>query len=311
MQAEFEGLLDELDAIPASVDFDGTNLLTAASDVVIALAEATVDPSTEIRIQTGDLSVQGLGLTGAGSDPTYAALTASSAFGVDGPSNEYMKGPKRDPPAELTFTFHGSEGDKVVTIYIQNKKSLTEIVDLINTEMDAQVPGWAGAEAVQVDGVWVLKVSTYEPGEADAPTVAVSGDLKWKSKDPVLASHFIGRTGSAGSSGPLLTAPETLEKIEDAIENVAGLRSDFAASIRRLGFANSALEYATGSSLAAESRINDPDKAIETAASIRREVLSQGTMALLLQGNVTARATLQLLGLPAVDESDASFSVWA
>ena len=314
MQADFEGLLDELDAIPASVDFDGTNLLTATGDVEISLAERSGDPSPEIRIRTQDLSAQALGLTGSGADPTYATLTASSDQGVGITESPYMKGPSSGPPAELAFTFHGSEGDKVVTIYINKNKSLTDIVDMINSETDALVPGWVGAEAIQVAGLWVLKVTTYEPGEADAPDVAVNGNLKWKSNDPVQPSDFAGQDGSAGSGsgGPLdLTASDTIQKIEDAIENVADLRTDFAALMLRLAVANSALESAAGYSVAAESRINDPDTAREAAASTKRELLGQAGIALLLQGNVTTHVTLQLLGLPSVDEQGTSFALWA
>ena len=312
MQAEFEDLLDGLDAIPASVDFDGINLLTAASDVVISLAERNGDPSTKIPIQTEDVSTQALGLAGSSSEPTYATLTASSVHGVGAPGNPYMKGPNSAPAGELAFTFHGSQGDKVATIYILKNKSITDIVDMINSEMDALVPGWAGAEAVQVDATWVLKVTSYEPGEADAPSVAVSGDLQWKDNSPVQASDFTGQDGSAGGSGPLtVTESDAIEKIEAAIESVAALRSEFKASILRLAVANSALQSAAGYSLAAESRINDPDTARQTAAWLGRELLGQADMALVLQGNVTPQATLQLLGLPPVNEQEqgASFTL--
>lgn len=178
---------------------------------------------------------------------------------------------------------------------------------MINSEMNAQVPGWSGAEAAQVDGKWVLKVSTYEAGETDAPTAAVSGSLTWYGADSVLPSHFIGGGGGAGTEGMVLTASDTVGKLEDAIDEVAALRSDFAVAIRRLWFAGSAFESGTDSSLAAESRINGADIAEATAAATSREMLSRGTTALLLQGNVTARAALQLLGLPAVDEPESVF----
>ena len=307
MQTEFGSLLDGLDAIAASVDFDGTNLLTATSEVVLSLARPSVDPSTEIRVRTQALSVEALGLTGAGSDPTYATLRASSGFGVDSVDDDYLRGPAAGDPGELTFTFGGSQGDKAVTIYILKKKSLTETVDMINSEMGVQVPGWSGAEAVQVDGKWVLKVSTYEAGESDAPTAAVSGSLDWYGADPVLPSHFIGQGGSAGSEGVVLTASDTVGKLEDAIDEVAALRSDFAVAIQRLWFAGSAFESGTGSSLAAESRINGADITEATATATSRVMLSRGSTALLLQGNVTARAALQLLGLPAVDEPESVF----
>lgn len=93
MQTEFGDLLDGLEAIPASVDFDGTNLLTAPSEVVLSLARPSVDPSTEIRVRTQALSVEALGLSGTGSDPTHATLTASSGFGINSVDDEYLRGP--------------------------------------------------------------------------------------------------------------------------------------------------------------------------------------------------------------------------
>lgn len=175
MQAEFDSLVEGLDAIIASVDFDGTALLTATSEVVLSLARASVDSSTEIRVRTQDMSAEALGLNGVGGE------------------------------------------------------------------------------------------------------------------------------------GLALTDSDTVGKLEDAIDEVAALRSDFAVAIRRLWFAGSALESGTDSSLAAESRINGVDITEATAAATSRVILSRGSTALLLQGNVTARAALQLLGLPAVDEPESAF----
>ena len=307
MQAEFSNLLDGLDAIGASVDFDGINLLTAPSDVVLSLARSTVDQSTEIRVRTQDLSAEALGLSGVASDPTYATLTASSGFGVDSVDSDYMRGPSAGDPAELTFTFGGSQGEKIVTIQILKKKLLSEIVDMVNSEMDAQVSGWSGAEAVQVDGKWVLKVSNYEAGESDAPTAAVSGSLEWYGAGSVLPSHFIGQGGNAGTEGMSLTASDTVGKVEDAIDEVEALRSDFAVAIRRLGFAGSALESGADSALAGEARVNGVSITEATVEATSRQMLSQGPAALLLQGNVTARAALELLGLPGVDEPESVF----
>lgn len=57
-----------------------------------SLAERSGDPSPEIRIRTQDLSTQPLGLTGGGSDPTYATLTANSDQGIGSAGSPYMKG---------------------------------------------------------------------------------------------------------------------------------------------------------------------------------------------------------------------------
>ncbi len=310
MQVDFEGLLDKVDAIPASVGFAGTSLLTAASDVLISLADGYGE---KISIQTNDVSTQALGLTQAGSDPTYATLTAPISQGIGAIGSPYVKGPNNAPLAELTFTFHGSAGDKVATIYIQKNKSLTDIVDMINSETETLVPGWSAAEAVQVSDNWSLKVTTYEAGETEAPSVAVVDNLTWKSNDPVQPSDFTGQAGSAGGSeGLVLTASDTIEKIQNAIDDIADIRHDFAASTARLEAASSALESATGYSLAAELRISDTVYARETATVTKDEILGQAGMALLLQGNVTAGSTLQLLGLPALDEEGSFFSrLWA
>ena len=311
MQAEFEDLLDKLNAVPASMAFNGSNLLTAGNPVVISLAERTGDPSPEISFQAQDMSTEALGLVGGVSNPTYATLTGNSDYGNAAPSNPYLKGPIAAPLAELTFTFHGSQGDKVATIYIESNNTVGDIVALMNSETNALVPGWSAAEAVQVAGNWVLKVTSYEAGEANAPDVAVTGDLVWKNNDPVLPSHFTGQGGTAGSVQEfLLTASDTVEKIEDAIETVAGFQSNLADSIFRLGVASSALQSATGYSLAAESRINDADTATAAAVSTMRQILGRVGMSQVFRMDALSQTALDLLGVPAATPRSETVLPW-
>ena len=95
MQAEFEDLFDKLNAVPASIAFDGPNLLMAGSPVVISLAEGTGIPSPGISFQAQDVSSAALNLLGLMSDPTYATLTASSDYGADAPDDHYLRGSDR------------------------------------------------------------------------------------------------------------------------------------------------------------------------------------------------------------------------
>ena len=308
MQADLEGLLDELDAMPASAEFDGTNLLTSSRPGVVG----DTGPFGMIRTPAADVSVDGLGLTGEIIDPTSATLTGSLDHTIDDPGDRYMKGPNKTA-AELTITFDGPEGDKAVTIDIKKGKSLNQIVDLINTETQALVPGWAAAEAVQVGGGWGLQVSTYAPGEASAPSVAIAGTLKWDDDELVQPSDFTGQDGIAGNpTGALLVSDtDTVDKIRSAIETVQSLQDQYAADIDRLTLAYPTAEPATGYSLVMASGIDDPDTATEVASSTRQALLNEAATAIanLFQWSITPSSALQLLGLPSVGDPAPSLSI--
>lgn len=303
MQTTFGERVADIDTIATSTEHNGTNLLTAATgSVTIALGEGLADPGGTVRIRTEDMTAAGLGLGGEPVvvDPTTATLTAWSAYGVDAPDDHYLKGNSQNP-GELTLTFHGSQGDKAVAISLTNKKSLDQVVTMINDEAGALVPGWTAAEAVQAGGKWVLKVSTYEAGESAAPTVGVAGDLKWKEGDvAVQPSDFTGEAGTAGGvTGPLeVTDEDALDKIDAAIAAVEKLRASHSSSLNRLELAGSAIGSSLENLLVVESRLDDVAAARETAVSTRQEVLGRAGLALMLQGDISGQAALNLLGIP-------------
>jgi len=312
MQAELDELVDRIDGVAGSVRFGGRNLLDGdGGTVMAALGEADRDPAVAISVRTADMTAEGLGLTGDGVEATAATLTADSAYNVASPSDTYLRGPKQGPPAELTITFHGSEGDKAVTLEIKKNKSLTDIVEMVNTDSQALVAGWDAAEAVEVGGQWGLKLTSYEAGQADAPTVAVAGDLNWQTKDPVQPSHFAGVAGTDEvGSGPLaVAAATTAQRLADAIAAVDGYRAELSATLRRLASAGSALELAEGVHRVHISSIADPEAAMELSQATASRIVSDANLALLLQADLSSRTALYLLGFPERQEQSGTFSM--
>ena len=301
MQAEFEGMIDEVSDVANSVEVGGVKpLASAGGGIVVSLGHGSSNPAKTIQLGVVDVTGEELGLTGELFEPTIGTLTADASEGIDDPSGVYMRGPTKSF-AELTFTFHGSQGDKAIALQISGNESLNDIVASINSESAALVEGWTAAEASQVSETWVLKVSTYEAGEYAAPTVEVDGELTWKEKSPVGPSDFTGESGLAGSAGPLqLTAADAVTEIDDAIATVEELQGNLDSTMKRLASAISSNESAAKHLSATESRIIAAGEAPEEARSTKLQVLGEGGLALLLQANVETQAVLNLLDIPSL-----------
>ena len=316
MGVEFQAMVGQVSKVVDSAGFNGVNLLNSGADsVVVSLGEGIAQSIDTIRIRTDDMTVEGLGLTGDGEgiDPTVGTLTATSDHGVDNPANGYLTA-SDSSAADLRLTFHGSEGDKVVTVTVAAKKKvkLSEAISQINAQSQALVPGWDAAEAVEVGGQWVLKVSSYEAGPYAAPTVSADAGLEWE-RNPaqVQPSDFVGQAGTAGVPPNQfeLTAPDAGAKIDAALEAVAAARVRFGSSMARLGAAHTEIASAIEQRSLAGSRIADLDAARGVGGAMTRQLFGRGGMISLLRGDVMSRAAMHLLGIPSAGDPGSTFSM--
>ena len=91
-------------------------------------------------------------------------------------------------------------------------------------------------------------------------------------------------------------ARSSLERLDDALVNVNGMRATLGAMQNRLTSTINNLEIGTESLAAANSRIRDVDVASETADLAKNNILVQAGTAVLSQANQYAQYALKLLG---------------
>jgi len=108
--------------------------------------------------------------------------------------------------------------------------------------------------------------------------------------DPDFKEH------TATSSGYLkIDSDDALQKITDAINEVAGYKAKWGAGQNRLEYTISNLMNVVEFTTAARSRIQDADFAMEAARLAKAQVLQQTGTAMLAQANAAPQLALQLL----------------
>ena len=90
-------------------------------------------------------------------------------------------------------------------------------------------------------------------------------------------------------------AMDSIAKINDAIDNISSMRSDFGALQNRLDHTINNLGVQNENITAAESRIRDVDMAKEMMAYTKNNILVQASQAMLAQANQVPQGVLQLL----------------
>jgi flagellin len=86
-----------------------------------------------------------------------------------------------------------------------------------------------------------------------------------------------------------------LTSVDTALEAVSGARAKLGATMNRFEQTISNLRVTVENQMAARSRIQDADFALETAALTRAQILQQSGMAILGQANALPQNVLSLL----------------
>ena len=98
------------------------------------------------------------------------------------------------------------------------------------------------------------------------------------------------------SVGSKKDAQSSLNKIDDAINNISGQRAELGALQNRLSSTINNLQISSENLSTANSRIRDTDFAAETAKSTRMNILTQAGSSVLAQANAQGQAALKLIG---------------
>lgn len=98
------------------------------------------------------------------------------------------------------------------------------------------------------------------------------------------------------SVGTKAASQTSLERIDQAINNISGQRAELGALQNRLTSTINNLQISSENLSTANSRIRDTDFASETAKSTRMNILTQAGSSVLAQANAQGQAALKLIG---------------
>ncbi len=136
-----------------------------------------------------------------------------------------------------------------------------------------------------------------ETGTLDFQVGAFAGEqnvIKFDANETNITSDSIGIAGS-GVSGKE-TAKDSIEMIDNAINQVSGQRANLGAIQSRLQSTVSNLEIQTINQDAARSTIEDADVAAETAKMASNNVIKSAGISTLAQANAIPNSALRLIG---------------
>jgi flagellin len=134
----------------------------------------------------------------------------------------------------------------------------------------------------------------FQTGVAETDTqnidfVDILTDAGFSNFRTLLESSAIGAYEAASEFANLT------EAIEDAINEIAGLRAEFGAKVNRINSNLNNLDALSENLSAARSRVLDTDYAAETALLTRTQILQQAATAMLSQANAQPNVILALL----------------
>lgn len=282
MDNEFQELVEEIDRIADSAEFNGIFLLNDSTgtnyDVHVG------DNTNVIQVTAKDTTAAGLGVGGT---KAYGAIMsavedASAAGWIDATG-----------AGDLNFNFT-NQGTLTVALTTQTY-SMSDLVDAINSA-SRTADDYNAAEIVTNDatGLSTIKVSA-EYGGTETLTVSHSATL---ATDLLAAAEWSTEagTGTAISIDSAANAETALGALDTAIDAKDAIRAEFGYLMNRMEQAGRVLNIQAENMLAAESRISDVDVATEMASMTRNQVLAQAGVSMLAQANAMPQMALQLLG---------------
>jgi flagellin len=109
-------------------------------------------------------------------------------------------------------------------------------------------------------------------------------------------NEWVATTSSGISVSTRDVAETAITKIDKAINDVSGYRSELGALQNRLEYSIANTQSTAENLQAAESRIRDVDMAQEMTAFTKNQILVQAGTAMLAQANQLPQSVLKLLG---------------
>ena len=290
LQDEYDALLEEIDRIADSTNFNGINLL-----------DGSIGNEHEGSEQIGATTFT----VGTGAD--FAGKTVTVSFNKD-----------VDRGISVTFT-----KDTGITISLGSKKAneytTKEIEDAVKAKVDSLLREGNPDDKAQLEAL-----KTFSLSGGSAVTAAIGADTKVditinaaaladrkgvmtlqigdtnddynQLKLTIDDMHSTALGVNSNSAVKNLTdAGKSIKTIKDAINKVSGQRGKLGAIQNRLEHTINNLGVTTENITAAESRIRDVDMAKEMMMFTKNSVLQQSAQAMLAQANQQPQSVLQLL----------------
>jgi flagellin len=273
-------LVQELDRIGKSTNFNGINLLDGSAGTLKFQIGADGDASSQIGVNLASANVTtvaaaiGVGNTGTTWGMVDNAGTAAGSSGAI--------------TGALAFTTTEGTTTSLVTVASLGAAGTFDTVAQLADKLNAD-SGFAGklVASVVYDAAGAatgLNVKSLTGG-----TVAVT-----------VPNATVAAAGAAGSAGALdftsaSGAQAAIKLIDAKITGISTARADLGAVQNRFESAIKSLNVSKENLTAAESRIRDTDMAEEMVKFTRANILSQAGTAMLAQANQSNQGVLQLL----------------
>jgi len=325
IQVEVNQLIQELDKIAETTEFNTRALLDGSLEQAAAAEDATLDIKSNIRVGDGTfrdmLGAVSIGVTAA-QDAAFTVTVLQNASGAalgftganggasalavpDGAFVLEVRSSRNDAVAYLNV----GTGAAGASLDLSTGTLFTTVASSITNSLGAAVTATvafnAGA-ALSADDVG--KTATFQViaqreavAQDNALTFHVGANegqfLKMGVQDmraQALRVEGLDLFGSTDAESRL-RAQNAIGVMDQALEYVANVRSRLGAMQNRVEYRIANMQVARENLAAAESRIRDADIAAETANLTKAQILVQAGTAVLTQANISPQSALNLL----------------
>jgi len=274
----------DLGAVTGTTAADKAFAINAISDETGVTASATTDVKYEVNVSllastNSGLTINGAAVTVSTATSLEDVVTAINSAGIQGvvASADATSG-------ELVLTSQAGSDIKVNTV------TTAAFKDEGGTDVTANTSVITRGEITLTgkDGADVLVTSN-----ASTQIAQQSALTKLGVTDVGGSSAAVGVGLSVNS---VANANNTINRIDDALEQISNGRANLGAIQNRLGSTISNLQNVSQNISAANSRIKDADFATETSSLSKSQILQQAGTAMLSQANASTQNVLSLLG---------------
>ena len=276
LQKEINGLIDEIDRIGITTQFNTRNLIDGSFDGTFHIG---ANEGQNIKLKIADMRSDNIGQVTVKEYETVADIEVETNFAGSGNDESF------------TITVDGQ--GHVITLS-ENYGSGQGVVEAIN----AQLSGTGVTASLESGNK--LKFSSKENFGISNASGTIASGLNVSEIDITTGAMLstLRVNTDTESTGGILTqddANNAITAINNAIESVSAERAKLGAYQNRLEHTIKNLDTSAENLQAAESRIRDVDMAKEMMEFTKNNILQQAATAMLAQANQMPSGVLQLL----------------
>jgi len=293
IQTEVNQLLDELDTIAGTTQYNGRTLMNGDLEGSSGATDAKLQVARNVNVSVS--SVQG-------SENEQLIDTASTS--VSSANNQ-------DVTFEIRLVASATTADGVdALIYASNSVdsngdlALVQTVSDVTSDKTVAVSGYSATIAINASNSDDIGKSAMVrlQSKVDAVTGDNSLSFQVRANQGQSISMSLGDMSTQGlriktlDVGNRLAGQNAIGMLDDAIQKVSTQRANVGALQQRISSTISANELNIINQTSAESRIRDVDFAQETLSFTRNNILVQSGTAVLAQANAAPQSVLSLIG---------------